>query len=213
MSRRSPHYLSALSDVYEASCLFIQTLLDVDLHSNSLLQYCPSDIFMGLIAASCALIKILNSSYAVHFNAAHGKAIFNAALLAIRSSTLKSNDRSDRQAEALARMWRAAESGLPRDRLTNEQIDPLDLGIRSRMSVSHVYDCVWGWRRTMSMSGVTRAADTSLIPAEYQSHTPSLPLQSEYEVGDMNGMSTLPDFDLLNSLGWTLKDATSFDFQ
>lgn len=81
--------------------------------------------------------------------------MFNACILALRSTSLKKNDFPDRVAEAQTRMWRVASGGF--DAQANalglharEQEDPLELKIRSRMCVSHIYDCVWSWRRSIN---------------------------------------------------------------
>jgi hypothetical protein len=151
----SPIHFQAICAAYDAAVAFIQGVLDPDMHSNSLLHYCSNYILRSLISASCILLKILNSSIAVHLDAAQGRTMFNACSLAIRSISLKDNDFPHRVAEAHTRMWRAAGSGFdvqknslrqpPRDKS-----DPLQLKIRSRMCVSPVYDCVWSWRRSIN---------------------------------------------------------------
>jgi hypothetical protein len=80
--------------------------------------------------------------------------MFNTCILALRSISLKENDFPDRVAEAQTRMWRAAGAGF--DAALNtlrsppmDDYDPLTLRIRSRMCMSHVYDCTYTWRRTI----------------------------------------------------------------
>lgn len=80
--------------------------------------------------------------------------MFNTCVLAIRSASVRSNDFQERVAEASTRMWRAAgagdhESGLESADGRLGLSDPLDLRIRSRYSFSHVYDCIWSWRRSL----------------------------------------------------------------
>lgn len=84
-----------------------------------------------------------------------GRTAFNLGILAVRSISLKANDFPHRVAEAQTKMWRAAGGGfdLQTNALKNQPSvpsDPLELKIRSRMSVSHVYDCVWSWRKEMA---------------------------------------------------------------
>lgn len=148
----SRHHLSALSSAYSSATRFIQALLDYDLHSEAILPYCSNYILKNLICASCVLLKILNSTYAMQFDSTQGRSLFNAAILAIRSTSLATNDFSDRIAEALARMWRSAGSGdLSRRR---EDFGPIDIKIQSRMAISHVHDCFLRWRKTINSSGV-----------------------------------------------------------
>ena len=77
--------------------------------------------------------------------------MFNACILALRSISVKKNDFPDRVAEAHTRMWRAAGGGFDPAQQTPALADPLNLAIRSRMCVSHVYDYVWSWRRQMNV--------------------------------------------------------------
>ncbi|KAB8287275.1 hypothetical protein EYC80_010111 [Monilinia laxa] len=107
----SRNHFSALSSAYSSATRFIQALLDYDLHSEAILPYCSYYILKNLICASCVLLKILNSTYAMQFDSTQGRSLFNAAILALRSTSLATNDFSDRIAEALARMWRSAGSG------------------------------------------------------------------------------------------------------
>lgn len=81
----------------------------------------------------------------------------------MRNISLRNNDFADRAAEAMARMWRAAGSGVPIEGVTNNGIDPLHLSIRSRMGVSHVYDCIWGWRRCINLQNTVQGANSPFI--------------------------------------------------
>ncbi|KAK6595505.1 C6 transcription factor [Botrytis cinerea] len=144
----SPNHLTAISSAYNSATRFIQALLDYDLHSEAILPYCSYYILKNLICASCVLLKILNTTYAMQFDSTQGRSLFNAAILALRSTSLATNDFSDRIAEALARMWRSAGSGdLNRRR---EDFSPIDIKIQSRMSISHVHDCFLRWRKTIN---------------------------------------------------------------
>lgn len=213
IDRQLPLYFAFLTNAYESATSYIQMVLDIDMNSNSLLLYCPTDILKTITSASCILIKVLNSSYAIHFDAMQGKSLFNSAILTIRSISLRKNDFPDRLAEVLARMWRAAGSGLPRDRSIAGQHDPLELRIRSRMSVSHVYDCVWGWRRTLQSQGPSHSRTAPLVSPVQQSDTTLPRLQTAYGTDYSFGISTLQDFELLNSLEWTFDDNALFSFQ
>jgi hypothetical protein len=204
-------HMSALLEVYDAAISLIQTALDIDLH-NSLLRYCPNEIIKAFLAASCTLIKILNSSYAVRFDVVQGKTMFNASILTIRSMSLKTNDFPERAAEALARIWRAAGSGLPRNGSILGQHDPLELKIRSRMSVSHVYDCFWRWRRTMDDPGPPQEVASASISDAQQLYTTLPPLQFGFPTVETNGLLSIQDLDLFNSFEWTLDENITWGF-
>ncbi|TGO29935.1 hypothetical protein BPAE_0009g00310 [Botrytis paeoniae] len=158
----SPNHLAALSSAYNSATRFIQALLDYDLHSEAILPYCSYYILKNLICASCVLLKILNSTYAMQFDSTQGRSLFNAAILALRSTSLATNDFSDRIAEALARMWRSAGSGdLNRRR---EDFSPIDIKIQSRMSISHVHDCFLRWRKTINPPATVKTSKFSPTP-------------------------------------------------
>jgi hypothetical protein len=151
---KSPIRFEYLSAVYKSAISFIQAALDHDMHSISLFEYCTSDVLRTLISASCILLKILNSAFAVNFDITQGRIMFNTCILAIRSASVRSNDFPDRVAKAQTRMWAAAGGGFDAQSSTlrevpRHQIDPLEMRMRNRMSVSHVFDCIWGWRRTI----------------------------------------------------------------
>lgn len=170
-----------------------------------------------MVSASCTLLKILNSSFAKHLDVAQGKSLFNSAVLALRTISIKNNDLPARLAEALGRMWRAAGSGLSIGTIgiANEQDDPLQLRIRCRMSVSHVFDCIWGWRGTLnlqqSVSAVPQPAN-QLTPIPFP-QTPQPMIQPTFFSHEPGLTSTLQDYDLFNSLDWMLDDTGSFVWQ
>ncbi|KAF7932268.1 hypothetical protein EAE99_003508 [Botrytis elliptica] len=216
----SPNHLAALSSAYNSATRFIQALLDYDLHSEAILPYCSYYILKNLICASCVLLKILNSTYAMQFDSTQGRSLFNAAILALRSTSLATNDFSDRIAEALARMWRSAGSGdLNRRR---EDFSPIDIKIQSRMSISHVHDCFLRWRKTINppatvktisdtnCNGLINNSDTSYnnmngVVMQDQGATATYFQPGSLEEA-MNFPPMIADFDLLNSLDWNFDE-------
>jgi hypothetical protein len=88
----SPIHSSSISAAYNAAIAFIQGVLNPEMHSSSLLHYCTNYILRTLISASCILLKILNSSIAIRFDAMQGRTMFNTCILAFRSISLKKND-------------------------------------------------------------------------------------------------------------------------
>ncbi|KAF7944382.1 hypothetical protein EAE96_010779 [Botrytis aclada] len=217
----SPNHLAALSSAYNSATRFIQALLDYDLHSEAILPYCSYYILKNLICASCVLLKILNSTYAMQFDSTQGRSLFNAAILALRSTSLATNDFSDRIAEALARMWRSAGSGdLNRRR---EDFSPIDIKIQSRMSISHVHDCFLRWRKTINppatvktisdnnCNGPMNNSDTSYnnmngdVMQQDQGATATYFQPGSLEEA-MNFPPMIADFDLLNSLDWNFDE-------
>ncbi|KAM3073360.1 hypothetical protein ACMFMG_004742 [Clarireedia jacksonii] len=205
-----PTYFTALSSLYKSATSFIQATLDHDLHSEAILPYCSNYILKNLVSASCALLKILNSTYAIQFDGTQGRSLFNAAVLALRSTSLATNDFGDRIAEALTRMWRAAGSG-ELNRPNSSDYGPLELRIQSRMNISHVHDCFLRWRSTINPPPAPKAqapsfpTNTSDMPFGVQEQqTPYLQPNSMYD--PLNFPPILADFDLFNSLDWNFDD-------
>jgi hypothetical protein len=205
-----PTFFTALSSLYKSATSFIQATLDHDLHSEAILPYCSNYILKNLVSASCALLKILNSTYAIQFDGTQGRSLFNAAVLALRSTSLSTNDFGDRIAEALTRMWRAAGSGEP-NRPNSSDYGPLELRIQSRMNISHVHDCFMRWRSTINPPPAPKAQ-----PPSFPTNTSDVPFgvqeqQAPYlQPGSMDDPLNFPpilaDFDLFNSLDWNFDD-------
>ncbi|TGO19162.1 hypothetical protein BTUL_0005g00080 [Botrytis tulipae] len=202
----SPNHLTALSSAYNSATRFIQALLDYDLHSEAILPYCSYYILKNLICASCVLLKILNSTYAMQFDSTQGRSLFNAAILALRSTSLATNDFSDRIAEALARMWRSAGSGdLNRRR---EDFSPIDIKIQSRMSISHVHDCFL--LSDANCNGPINDSHTSYNNINGDVMQDQGATATYFQPGSLEEAMNFPpmiaDFDLLNSLDWNFDE-------
>ncbi|TGO34308.1 hypothetical protein BHYA_0203g00130 [Botrytis hyacinthi] len=202
----SPNHLAALSSAYNSATRFIQALLDYDLHSEAILPYCSYYILKNLICASCVLLKILNSTYAMQFDSTQGRSLFNAAILALRSTSLATNDFSDRIAEALARMWRSAGSGdLNRRR---EDFSPIDIKIQSRMSISHVHDCFL--LSDTNCNGPINDSDTPYNNINGDVMQDQGATATYFQPGSLEEAMNFPpmiaDFDLLNSLDWNFDE-------
>jgi hypothetical protein len=141
----SPNRDKALSDLYYAAIEFIVAVFDYE-KQTSFTKYYPTSLERGLVIAACALLKLLNSPFADIINDTEGRKHFDSAILALRYMSVRSNDLPARIAEVIMRMWRAATEGRT---LGSSQKDNLSIQLRCRMSVSHVFDCTWGWRDTM----------------------------------------------------------------
>ncbi|EDN93250.1 hypothetical protein SS1G_09116 [Sclerotinia sclerotiorum 1980 UF-70] len=161
------------------------------------------------------------NTYAMQFDSTQGRSLFNAAILAARSTSLATNDFSDRIAEALARMWRSAGSGdLNRRR---EDFSPIDIKIQSRLSISHVHDCFLRWRKTInppatikSISENNRNHHMNNSETSYNNINGDVSQQDQgatatyFQPGSLEEAMNFPpmiaDFDLLNSLDWNFDE-------
>jgi hypothetical protein len=126
--------------LYLATTSFLGRVLDLETSPGDLIGHSTNYILQMLVSAAFALMKLLKSSFSRHIDFNHGKLLFNGAISAIRRISVMDHDRPIRLADILAQMWNATS-------LEPAEEDALQLKVRCRMSMSHVYDTVWRWRQ------------------------------------------------------------------
>ncbi|KAJ5247648.1 hypothetical protein N7468_002631 [Penicillium chermesinum] len=129
-----------LSKLFIATTSFLGRVLDLETSPGELIGHATNYILQMIVSAAFALMKLLRSSFNRNIDFNHGKLLFNGAISAIRRISVMDHDRPIRLADILAQMWNAT-SPEPAEE------DNLQLKIRCRMSMSHVYDTVWRWRQ------------------------------------------------------------------
>lgn len=129
-----------LMKLYTATTSFLGRVLDLETSPGELIGHSTNYILQMIVSAAFALMKMLRSSFSRFINFVHGKLLFNGAISAIRRISVMDHDRPIRLADILAQMWNATNTE------TAEE-DALQLKVRCRMSMSHVYDTVWRWRQ------------------------------------------------------------------
>lgn len=197
--RTSAAHSTELLHLYHAATIYIETALEYEANTSAFLRYCSSPLQWALISACCVLLKLLNSSFAVHLDRSQGKTLFNSGVLALRNISINANDLAARTAEALSRMWRAAGSG------EGGNSNPVALKIRSRMSWSNVFDCIWSWKKDIlgdHVLQVTQPATSHAMAASFQPGANDI--QPVFD--DFNGLSSLQDYDLFNTLDWVFDE-------
>lgn len=140
-----------LTNLFLATTSFLGRVLELETSPGNLLIHATNYILQMIVSAAFALMKLLKSSFARQIDINHGKFLFNGAISSIRRISVVDNDRPVRLANIISQMWNAGTSG----------DDALHLGIRSRMSMSHVYDTVWRWRRRFKPQQKVAVADDS----------------------------------------------------
>ena len=129
-----------LTKLFIATTSFLSRVLDLETSPGELIGHSTNYILQMIVSAAFALMKLLKSSFNRNIDFNHGKLLFNGAISAIRRISVMDHDRPIRLADILAQMWNAT-SPEPAEE------DNLQLKIRCRMSMSHVYDTVWRWRQ------------------------------------------------------------------
>ncbi|EED13923.1 C6 transcription factor, putative [Talaromyces stipitatus ATCC 10500] len=147
-----------LTNLFLATTSFLGRVLELETSPGNLLIHATNYILQMIVSAAFALMKLLKSSFARQIDIDHGKFLFNGAISSIRRISVVDNDRPVRLANVISQMWNAGSSG----------DDALHLGIRSRMSMSHVYDTVWRWRRRFKQQ---KASDEAQVGSVAQTAT------------------------------------------
>ncbi|KAL2219139.1 hypothetical protein M432DRAFT_609996 [Thermoascus aurantiacus ATCC 26904] len=130
-----------LMNLFVATTSFLGRVLDLETSPGNLLSHSSNYILQMIVSAAFALMKLLKSPFARQIDLEHGKLLFNGAISAIRRISVMDHDRPVRLADVLSQMWNANGS----ESANGE--DALQLKVRCRMSMSHVYDTVWRWRQ------------------------------------------------------------------
>ncbi|KAJ5683629.1 hypothetical protein N7462_006794 [Penicillium macrosclerotiorum] len=129
-----------LTKLFIATTSFLGRVLDLETSPGELIGHSTNYILQMIVSAAFALMKLLKSSFSRHIDFNHGKLLFNGAISAIRRISVMDHDRPIRLADILAQMWNATGP-------EPAEGDGLQLKVRCRMSMSHVYDTVWRWRQ------------------------------------------------------------------
>lgn len=130
-----------LSNLFLATTSFLGRVLELETSPGNLLSFVTNYILQMLVSAAFALMKLLKSPFSRQIDLEHGRFLFNGTISAIRRISVVDNDRPVRLANVLSQMWNAGCS----NSATGD--DALQLKVRCRMSMSHVYDTVWCWRQ------------------------------------------------------------------
>lgn len=130
-----------LINLFVATTSFLGRVLDLETSPGDLLSHSSNYILQMIVSAAFALMKLLKSPFSRQIDLEHGKLLFNGAISAIRRISVMDHDRPIRLADVLAQMWNANGSE------SASSDDALQLKVRCRMSMSHVYDTVWRWRQ------------------------------------------------------------------
>lgn len=168
-----PTYRGDLIHLYAAATEYLEAALEL---KDRGLKYAPNYIMQMMLAAAYALCKLLNSFFVVRLehNREHGCNLFVATIGAVRDMSVQSNDLPQRLSEVAVQLWHYSGAGKafeepsldkdnPISTLTGQDStiegdsaiveqhsgeidDSLQLKLRTRMSMSLVYDCVWRWR-------------------------------------------------------------------
>jgi transcriptional regulatory protein LEU3 len=247
--------------LYFAATTFLDRIFK--LQKEGRLKYVPYYIMQMALAAGFALLKLLNSDFAARLPADQGRHYVLQTIDALRKSKVMPNDLLDRLAEVLAQLWKESSRGRSLHSMSqspvvgnqgmamfnnqhsgNQQVqrsdstgvleDPLGLIIRSRMSMSVVFDCVWRWRESQ-VGGASEQLDATVVnnPTNPDSSTNSTPppgvvlenpahglpnfnphlntLSMEMQLP--NGLASANSFEIFDPVSWMLESQADWSNQ
>lgn len=134
------HRRSGILKAYSTATEFI-ALINSSHALFNYLSYSPISSLKFLCASLATLIQVLNSNLYACVDYAAGVASVEAALAALRHSSIEDNDVFIRGAEILSYVWR-----MQKDDQELKKQSPTLL-IKSRLSASLLYDSLWRWRQ------------------------------------------------------------------
>ncbi|BCR91612.1 transcription factor domain-containing protein [Aspergillus chevalieri] len=192
-----------LTKLFIATTSFLGRVLDLETSPGELIGHATNYILQMIVSAAFALMKLLKSDFSRHIDFNHGKLLFNGAISAIRRISVMEHDRPVRLADILAQMWNAGSSETEADE------DGLQLKVRCRMSMSHVYDTVWRWRQrfrpmrsiedqAMANPNMSTAAGPLSRQQDNSLDDPSLIYQANFDGGFISEAGFSEVFDSLN---------------
>ncbi|KAK3942783.1 regulatory protein LEU3 [Diplogelasinospora grovesii] len=246
-SSSTPGYLDDLMGLWRATTSYLDYILDGDsscpemfqyqLRDQFLLKYATNYIQQMLVAAGFALLKLLRSFFSKTIDFERGRDLFHRTIRAIRTSSVVNNDLNWRLAELMVQIWNGARlegTNQPYrgDDIGSDLDDSLQLKVRCRHSMSHVFDLIWHWREEYQARGrgTLDASSTHLdstlvapsqslpanlgLPASNGALTPSGPGSA---IGGTGGQTSLlglnyDTYDVWDPQHWMLDGLLDFNY-
>ena len=121
----------------------IEHVRNLDKRGSEFLLYCPFYCYEAFLCAALIVLKILKNDYFVDFvDTDFGRRHIDFSVSALRKLSVANNDLSGRLSDVLAYLWTHIDPSIAGGRGP----DGLQLKVKSRMSMSVVYDLLWRWR-------------------------------------------------------------------
>ncbi|KAF2466295.1 uncharacterized protein BDR25DRAFT_268728 [Lindgomyces ingoldianus] len=139
----SDTYINRILTLYFTATSVMQQTLDTNQRSQNIIRYCPFFVYQTSVSASFIILKILKNDYFSSFiDVESEQKLFHASVSVIRKMSVADNDLPGRLGDVLAYLWTDTTPNL----ISGPGKEGLQLKIRSRMSMSVVFDSLWRWR-------------------------------------------------------------------
>jgi len=178
--------------------------------SHQLAAYCSTYIYRTIFMAALSILKIFKSNLRPFLNLRSGERSYFTAIRFLKESSLQNDDLAARAAAILSQLWTS-------DRIfkkSNGQVDSLALRLRTRGSMSVVFDCLWWWREEFAgqsspFSDMKTPAKEDVIfpeptPNAQGPECPMTIMDDTPLAGDFPPIDYVPDYDWVASLNFPL---------
>lgn len=194
-------YVERIVALYFTACTFIEHTRTLDTQSSDFLSHCPFYCYEAFLCAAFIILKILRNNYfAAIVDTRSGQTLVNFSVSALRKMSVTNNDLPGRLSDVLAYLWTHPDASIASGR----GIDGLQLKVKSRMSMSIVYDSLWRWRAQFRTeietaqseplhTGNASYAFDEVYSTDFPTEADSLPEQNQaldlnFELADLNGI-------------------------
>ncbi len=132
--------------VYNAALSLLSHVQTVYNKDPKFIKYLPGVFVLMIWQASCIVAKLIHSSLSDVIDVGAGRQLYTVAIqLAMRASILK-HDMAYRSSGIMRNMWQLFKALREKTSISN-----LDVTIRTRMSASVFFDCLWVLREQVGM--------------------------------------------------------------
>lgn len=194
-------YVERIVALYFTACTFIEHIRALDTESTDFLRHCPFYCYEAFLCAAFVILKILRNNYfAAIVDTRSGQTLVNFSVSALRKMSVTNNDLPGRLSDVLAYLWTHPDASITSGR----GIDGLQLKVKSRMSMSIVYDSLWSWREQFRTEVETTQSEhlhtgntfytfVKISSTDLHTDADSLPEQNQvldlnFELADLNGI-------------------------
>ena len=133
--------MEGLAELFSIACKVIDNVKTL-FQTNNPAGSCPLYVHRTMTLAAFTVLRISKSPVAPYLDLKSGEKSYFSTIVFLRRSSLENDDLYARGAMILTQLWTSAKVFKKPD----GTVDSLSLRIRSRLSMSVVFDCFWWWR-------------------------------------------------------------------
>ena len=138
-----PGYAERIVSLYLTASSLIEHIQRLDNRNSEFVLHCPFFYYEAFLCAALIMLKILKNDYfAAIIDTGSGKKLINFSVSTLRKMSVANNDLPGRLSDVLAYLWTHPDPCIT----GGPGLDGLQLRVKSRMSMSIVYDSLRRWR-------------------------------------------------------------------